>query len=66
MTMMTPVTEKFTPSQGEAIDLSHHLSTLSKERTVSPLKGLQRYIKPGQISLAGGWILFCSLQRNNF
>ncbi|KAJ6599100.1 pyridoxal phosphate-dependent transferase [Mycena vulgaris] len=39
----------------EAIDLSHHLSDLSKARQTSPLKGLQKYWgKPGLISLAGG------------
>lgn len=38
-----------------AIDLSHHLSRLSKARQTSPLKGLARYWgKPGLISLAGG------------
>jgi aromatic amino acid aminotransferase I len=47
------VSEKFT--QGEAIDLSHHLSKVSRERAISPLKGLQKYFgKPGIISLAGG------------
>lgn len=49
------VSEKSTTSQGEAIDLSHHLSKVSRERKLSPLKGLQRYFgKPGVISLAGG------------
>ncbi|KAJ7129722.1 PLP-dependent transferase [Mycena epipterygia] len=39
----------------EAIDLSHHLSDLSRARHTSPLKGLQKYWgKPGLISLAGG------------
>ncbi|KAJ6569919.1 pyridoxal phosphate-dependent transferase [Mycena sp. CBHHK59/15] len=39
----------------EAIDLSHHLSGLSRARQTSPLKGLQKYWgKPGLISLAGG------------
>jgi aromatic amino acid aminotransferase I / 2-aminoadipate transaminase len=39
----------------EAIDLSHHLSRLSKARITSPLKGLQKYWgKEGLISLAGG------------
>lgn len=39
----------------KAIDLSHHLSEVSKSRETSPLKGLARYFgKPGIISLAGG------------
>ncbi|TFK43565.1 PLP-dependent transferase [Crucibulum laeve] len=39
----------------EAIDLSHHLSRVSRARTTSPLKGLQKYFgKEGMISLAGG------------
>ncbi|KAF7332154.1 Aminotran-1-2 domain-containing protein [Mycena kentingensis (nom. inval.)] len=39
----------------EALDLSHHLSTLAKNRQTSPLKGLQRFLnKPGLIQLAGG------------
>lgn len=39
----------------EAIDLSHHLSELSKRRELSPLKGLAKYFgQPGIISLAGG------------
>ncbi|KAF9569073.1 PLP-dependent transferase [Agrocybe pediades] len=39
----------------EAIDLSHHLSILSRSRLESPLKGLQRFFgKPGMLSLAGG------------
>jgi len=39
----------------KAIDLSHHLSELSKARPVSPLKGLARYLgKPGLVMLAGG------------
>ncbi|KAF8974320.1 pyridoxal phosphate-dependent transferase [Flammula alnicola] len=39
----------------DAIDLSHHLSTLAKNRSLSPLKGLQKYYgKPGILSLAGG------------
>lgn len=41
--------------QQKAIDLSHHLSDLSRRRTVSPLKGLAKYMgKPGVIALAGG------------
>lgn len=44
----------------DAIDLSHHLSEVSKARATSPLKGLQKYMnKPGLISLAGGQ---CPLQ----
>ena len=39
----------------KAIDLSHHLTEVSKSRETSPLKGLARYFgKPGIISLAGG------------
>jgi hypothetical protein len=39
----------------EAIDLSHHLSSISRARALSPLKGFQKYWgKPGLISLAGG------------
>ncbi|KAF8192568.1 pyridoxal phosphate-dependent transferase [Pholiota molesta] len=39
----------------EAIDLSHHLSSVAKRRVQSPLKGLQKYYgKPGVLSLAGG------------
>jgi aromatic amino acid aminotransferase I len=41
----------------DAIDLSHHLSEVSKNRVISPLKGLQKYFgKPGMLSLAGGQI----------
>jgi len=37
------------------VDLSHHLSTLSKSRQASPLKDIVRYMsEPGMISLAGG------------
>ncbi|TFK75944.1 PLP-dependent transferase [Pluteus cervinus] len=37
------------------IDLSHHLSDLSKARQTSPLKGLQKYLgHPNLINLAGG------------
>ena len=40
---------------GDAIDLSHHLSELSKRRKTSPLKGMQKYMtKPGTLMLAGG------------
>ncbi|OCH95918.1 PLP-dependent transferase [Obba rivulosa] len=39
----------------KAIDLSHHLSELSKARQTSPLKGLAKFFgQPGLISLAGG------------
>ncbi|OBZ70291.1 Aromatic amino acid aminotransferase C56E4.03 [Grifola frondosa] len=39
----------------KAVDLSHHLSDLSRARTTSPLKGLAKYFgRPGLISLAGG------------
>lgn len=40
----------------DAVDLSHHLSELSKNRVISPLKGLQKYYlgNPGMLSLAGG------------
>ena len=59
----SPASEKFASSQGEAVDLSHHLSKVARERTLSPLKGLQRYYgKPGMISLAGGWIYFVPLR----
>lgn len=38
-----------------AIDLSHHLSTLSRNRQPSALKDLYRYAaRPGMIALAGG------------
>ncbi|PCH40915.1 PLP-dependent transferase [Wolfiporia cocos MD-104 SS10] len=41
--------------QQKAIDLSHHLSDLSRARITSPLKGLAKYYgRPGLISLAGG------------
>ncbi|KIY73729.1 PLP-dependent transferase [Cylindrobasidium torrendii FP15055 ss-10] len=40
---------------GGSIDLSHHLSDVAKNRELSPLKGLQKYMqKPGIISMAGG------------
>ncbi|KAF9651722.1 PLP-dependent transferase [Thelephora ganbajun] len=39
----------------KSIDLSHHLSDVSKARLPSPLKGLAKYIStPGLIPLAGG------------
>ncbi|KAG6854756.1 hypothetical protein C0991_001183 [Blastosporella zonata] len=39
----------------DAVDLSHHLSDIARARSVSPLKGLQKYYgKAGIISLAGG------------
>lgn len=38
-----------------AVDLSHHLSELAKNRQPSPLKSFYRYWrKPGVIGLAGG------------
>ncbi|GAA5913545.1 uncharacterized protein JCM6883_004449 [Sporobolomyces salmoneus] len=38
-----------------AIDLSHHLSELSKKRVASPLKGMYKYfLQPGIIQLSGG------------
>ena len=41
--------------QNKAIDLSHHLSDVSKARLVSPLKGLAKYMgNPNLITLAGG------------
>ncbi|KAJ8701767.1 hypothetical protein PTI98_000520 [Pleurotus ostreatus] len=40
----------------KAIDLSHHLSNVSKARKTSPLKGLQRYSgKEGVVQMAGGF-----------
>ncbi|KAJ7228693.1 pyridoxal phosphate-dependent transferase [Mycena pura] len=43
------------PFKPEAIDLSNHLSDVSKARALSPLKGLQKYLdKPGLLMLAGG------------
>lgn len=42
-------------STSNAIDLSHHLSDLAKNRTESPLKGMWKYMgKPGLIVMAGG------------
>lgn len=41
--------------RAKSVDLSHHLSELSKARPVSPLKGLMKYFsQPGILSLAGG------------
>lgn len=41
--------------QTKAIDLSHHLSVLSRARVTSPLKGLAKYMgNPNMIALAGG------------
>ncbi|EGN93075.1 hypothetical protein SERLA73DRAFT_172428 [Serpula lacrymans var. lacrymans S7.3] len=41
--------------ESKAVDLSHHLSVVSRARKTSPLKGLQKYfVKPGMLSLAGG------------
>ncbi|KAG2118769.1 pyridoxal phosphate-dependent transferase [Suillus discolor] len=41
----------------QSIDLSHHLSQLSKAMVISPLNGgLEKYkSQPGILSLAGGW-----------
>lgn len=40
---------------GDAVELGHHLSELSKRRKTSPLKGMQKYLtKPGTLMLAGG------------
>ncbi|ORY77211.1 pyridoxal phosphate-dependent transferase [Leucosporidium creatinivorum] len=39
----------------DAIDLSHHLSLLARERLQSPLKGMYKYFnRPGMLMLAGG------------
>ncbi|KAG2348855.1 PLP-dependent transferase [Suillus weaverae] len=39
----------------KSVDLSHHLSELSKARPTSPLKGLMKYFaQPGILALAGG------------
>lgn len=39
----------------KAVDLSHHISDLSRARAVSPLKGLAKYMgNPNLIALAGG------------
>ncbi|KAJ7591099.1 pyridoxal phosphate-dependent transferase [Mycena floridula] len=40
--------------QQDAVELSHHLSSLSRARADSPLKSLVRFMKPGILSLAGG------------
>lgn len=49
------IQEKPSATASKAIDLSHHLSDSGKRRTVSPLKGLQKYARrPGMINLAGG------------
>ncbi|GAA5876540.1 hypothetical protein JCM16303_003573 [Sporobolomyces ruberrimus] len=38
-----------------AIDMSHHLSVMAKNRVPSPLKGMYKYFnKPGLLMLAGG------------
>lgn len=45
----------YSEKPSKAIDLSHHLSNVSRARGLSPLKGLARYLeRPGLISLAGG------------
>lgn len=41
-------------TMNKAIDLSHHLSDLANARQISPLKGLQKFIKPDAIQFAGG------------
>lgn len=38
----------------KSIDLDHHISDFARSRENSPLKGLQKYFKPGSIMLAGG------------
>ncbi|KAM0789987.1 hypothetical protein ACM66B_005319 [Microbotryomycetes sp. NB124-2] len=44
-----------TLSKPDAIDLSHHLSELSRARLASPLKGMYKYFnKPGMLMFAGG------------
>ncbi|KAA1477299.1 PLP-dependent transferase [Dentipellis sp. KUC8613] len=40
--------------RSKAIDLSHHLSDVSRARQLSPLKGLQKYFTGNAIPLAGG------------
>lgn len=41
--------------QTKAIDLSHHLSVVSRARITSPLKGLGKYMEdPNMIALARG------------
>ncbi|KAF8524564.1 PLP-dependent transferase [Hysterangium stoloniferum] len=47
------VQEKF-PFMAKSVNLSHHLSETAKGRKVSPLKGIQKHIKPGAIMMAGG------------
>jgi len=50
-----PATMSIEKHGTKSIDLSHHLSELSKARAVSPLKGLMKYFaQPGILSLAGG------------
>lgn len=50
----------------KAIDLSHHLSDVSRARQTSPLKGLGKYNgRPGLISLAGGKLQLCLPQLRN-
>ena len=47
---MSPVEKRL-----EALDLSHHLSDVARQRNASPLKFLMKYLgKPGVISLVGG------------
>ncbi len=54
----------YSEKPSKAIDLSHHLSDVSRARGVSPLKGLARYLeRPGMISLAGGMHLSMRTRR---
>ncbi|KZV86025.1 PLP-dependent transferase [Exidia glandulosa HHB12029] len=51
---MSSYNEKARP-KANAVELGHHLSELSKKRTTSPLKGMQKLIlPPGTIKMAGG------------
>lgn len=55
---MTAFTE---PGRPSAIDLTHHLSVLSKSRHPSPLKDILKFmVEPGMISFAGGKVDFPS------
>ena len=56
--MAPTMNEKILPN---AIDLSHHLSEVSKARAVSPLKDLMKYLKPGVIAMAAGRFIFLFL-----
>lgn len=48
-------------TMNKAIDLSHHLSDLANARQISPLKGLQKFIKPDAIQFAGGELPLCTV-----